>query len=137
MKTNKCLLAGGALSLVGKVDLQERSKMPFFDPPSRTGKRTKRDALRSCDWGSQLIDMAEAELPPILTKTKVGDEILSWKQSCWCLGMNSCYYWRDWSSQLIEAACCWRRKLFTFEITMAELVCDQGAVAGEEEVISG
>jgi len=49
MKTNKCLLAGGALSLVGKMDLQERSKMPFFDPPSWTGKRTKRDALRSCD----------------------------------------------------------------------------------------
>jgi len=24
-----------------------------------------------------------------------------------------------------------------FEITMAELVCDQGAVAGEEEVTSG
>ena len=103
----------------------------------KENEKRRRDALRSCDWGSQLIDMAEAELPLILTKTNVGDEILSWKQSSWCLGMNACYYWRDWSSRLIEAACCWRRKLFTFDITMAELVCDQGAVAGEEEVTSG
>jgi len=127
---------GGSIISWKSADFQERSKIPFFDPPWWTWKRTKRDALRSCDWGSQLIDMAEAELLLILTKTNVRDEILSWKQSCWCLGMNSCYYWCNWSSQLIAAACCWRKKLFTFEITMVELVCDQGVVA-REEVTSG
>jgi len=52
----------GALSLVGKADLQERSKLPFFDPSSWTGKRTKRDALR-CETALYIMGL-ELEMHP-------------------------------------------------------------------------